>query len=85
MGSVAVAHRFSCPEASGIFPDLLYGTVVECLDLWVVTCILVLIKTQVWGRQPASGPLEPLDLVTLLVAVTGDGARHMADSSAKDP
>jgi len=75
VGSVVVAHRFICPEASRIFPDLLYGTVVECLALWVVTCILVLIKIQVWGRRPASGHLGPLDLVTHLVAMAGNGAR----------
>ena len=50
----------------------------------VVTCILVSIKIQVWGRQPASGHLGPLDLVTHLVAMAGNGARHMADSSVKD-
>ena len=84
VGSVIGVHRFSCPEASGIFPDLLYGTVVERLALWVVTCILALIKIQVLGRQPASGHLGPLDLVTHLVATAGNGARYMADSSIKD-
>lgn len=49
------------------------------------TCILALIKIQVLVRQPASGHLGPLDLVTHLVATAGDGAGHMADSSVEEP